>query len=198
MNVLFLLIHPRAVREAASERSELASIFLNGVNGVLVMIALSISMQSLFTPTLIVLLAILFGPLAGFTVSSLYSRLEWAVGRRLGGKASLDELYRLFAWSSFPAAVAVLLYGLILAPLTNPSPLTQIIAAIPSVAILCCGVRNYCSNLIAVQQFTIKRGIACNFLTLVLFLALVAGGISYLWLFFEYGAGEGVKTMFNW
>ncbi len=196
MNILSLFIHPRAVREAAAERSELAAVFLNGVNGVLVIAALSISMLSLFTPTLVALLAILFGPLAGFTVSSLYARVGCAVGRRLGGKASLDEQYCLFAWSSFPVAVAVLLYGLILVPLAKPSPLTQIIAAIPSVTIFCCAVRNYCSNLVAVQQFTRKRGIASTLLTLVLFFVLVAGGVSCLWLFCEYGAGEGVKTMF--
>ncbi len=191
-----MIIHPLAVRDAAARHSEFAAVSLNGVNGVLVMAAVTVSMLSLFTPSLVVILTILFGPFVGFTVSSLYSRVEWAVGRRLGGKASLDEQYRLFAWSLFPVGLAVLLYGLILLPLTNPSTATEIAAAIPSVIIFCCAVRNYCSNIIAAQQFTRGRGIASTMLTLVLFLVLIAGGIACLWLFCEYGTGDGLKTIF--
>ncbi|MCM2359153.1 MAG: hypothetical protein NDI77_13470 [Geobacteraceae bacterium] len=192
-----LIFRPRVVREVAAERAEIAAVFVNAVNGLFAVAAIFLPMLSLFTTSLVALLTILFGPLAGFTVSSLYSRVEWTVGRRLGGTASLDELYRLFAWSFLPAGCAALLYSLILLTLNEPSPATEFLAAIPSLFLLCCAFRNYCANVIVTHQFTRARGSASIVLTLALFLVLIAGGVGFLSLLFRYGTGESLKSIFT-
>jgi hypothetical protein len=192
-----LIFRPRVAREVAAERTEIVAVVVNAVNGLLVVSALTLPMLSLFTTLLVVLLTILFGPFVGFIVSSLYSRIEWTVGRRLGGRASLEEIYRLFAWSLLPAGYAALLYGLIQLTLKEPSTATEIVASIPSVVIFCCAIRNYCSNIIAVQQFTRVRGIVSVVLTFFLFLILVVGGLGFLSLLFSYGAGETMKSIFT-
>ena len=108
-----LIFHPRSVREVASERTEAASIVVNALNGMLVVAALFIPMPSFFTFPLVALLTVLFGPFFGFNISSIYSRVEWRVGRTLGSKASREDLYNLFAWSYLPAALATTFYSLI-------------------------------------------------------------------------------------
>ncbi len=189
-----LVIRPCIVREVAAEGTEIAAVVVNALIGMFVVAAITLPMLSLFTITLVALLTILFGPLAGFIVSSLYSRLEWMVGSRLGGKSSQDDLYRLFAWSFLPAGFAVMLYGVILLPFKDPSVATEVTASIPSLFIFCCAIRNYCSNIITAQQFTRTRGTVSIVLSFLLFLVLIAGGIGFLSLFFEYGTGESLKS----
>ena len=191
------MVSPRIVREVAKERAEIAAVIVNAMNGIFVVGAIALPMQSLFTISLVVFQILLFGPLVGFVVSSLYSRVELTVGRRLGGKASFDELYRLFAWAILPVGFAALLYGLILLMLKQASTATEIIASIPSLVIFCCAIRNYCSNIIVFQQFTKTRGAVSVVLTLVLFIILIAGGIGFLSLLFRYGMGESLKSIFT-
>jgi len=97
-----MISRPSVVREVAFARAESVAVVVNAVAGLLFVAAISLPWLSLFTGLLVACLTILFGPFAGFTLSSLYSRVEWTVGRRLGGRASHDELYRLFAWSFLP------------------------------------------------------------------------------------------------
>ncbi len=196
MPLISLIIHPIAVRKAAMKHGEIPALILNGVNGLAFLAALSLSMLSLFTFSLVIVLAVLFGPLIGFIFSSLYTRVEWTVGRRLGSEACLGELYRIFAWSILPAGFAALFYALIMVVLNKPSTMVQILGAVPSLFVICCVIRNYWSNIIATHQFTRSRGSASIILTLFLFLILIGGGISYLWLFMEYGMDENLKSLF--
>ena len=192
-----LIFRPGAVREIAVEQTEIAAVAVNAMTGVLIAAAIFIPMLSLFTPALVAALTILFGPLAGFVVSSLYSRVECTVGRRLGGKASLDELYRIFAWSFLPVAVATLICGLILATLKNPSTVLECAVALPALLIFCCAIRNYTSNIIAFQQFTRTRGVVGIVLAFILFFILVAGGSVFLSFLLNCGTGEIIKYIFS-
>lgn len=193
--IVSMIFSPLAVREVAFERAESAAVVVNAMTGLFIVAAISLPWLSLFTGSLVALLTFLFGPLAGFTVSSLYSRVEWTVGKRLGGKASHDELYRLFAWSFLPMGSAALLYALILITLEKPSTVTELVAAIPSLVIFCCAIRNYYANVTAIQQFSrIRAGIGIV-VTLVLFLVLIAGSGGFLYLFSEYGMQDCHKSL---
>jgi hypothetical protein len=192
-----LLFRPRVVLDRATKSSEIAAVIVNAINGMCVVGAIALPMHSLFTCTLVALQIILFGPLVGFVFSSLYSRVEWTVARRLGGKASLDDIYRLFAWAFLPAGFAVLLYGLIILTLKVPSTKSELLAAIPSLFLFCCAIRNYCSNIIITQHFTRTRGAVSMAVTLVLFLVLIAGGVCLLTLLFKYGMGDSLEYIFT-
>jgi hypothetical protein len=190
-----MISSPKVVREAALGLSDHAAVVINALAGLLVVAAISLPWLSLFTGTLVGAMTMLFGPLAGFTVSSLYSRVEWTVGKRLGGNASHDELYRLFAWSFLPMGSAALLYALILLTLKKPSVATELVVSIPSLAILLCAVRNYGAGVIISQQFTRTRGAISIVVTLVLFLILIAGGGACLSLLFEFGLDDSLWSL---
>jgi len=187
------------VHEIAWARTGIAAITVNAVSGMVLVAVPAILLVRFSTLTLAALLVVLFGPLIGFFCSSLYSRIEWFVGTRLGGKATLDDLYPAFAWSFLPLSIALLLY-LILYLLVGllkvlPETVTIIAAAIPSLIIGFSSLRNYCLNVIAVQQFTRMRGAASIVLTFVLFLAVTAAVGGFLCLLFKYGTSEGLKSM---
>jgi hypothetical protein len=165
----------------------MTAVAVNAVNGIFIMTAVSMTMLGLFTGLLVALLGILFGPLVSFTVSSIYSRIEWAVGRRLGGSATLDDLYRIFAWSFLPLGVACLLYGFILFVFIKPESTTVYVELIPPVVVLLWSMWSYCSNIIAAQQFTRIRGTISLILTFFSFLLVIAGGIGFLSLLTNYG-----------
>jgi len=188
-----IICRPQVVRETALNQAESAVVAVNAVAGLFVVAAISLPWLSLFTGSLVALLTILFGPLAGFTVSSLYSRVEWTVGKRLGGKASHDELYRIFAWPFLLTGSAALLCALILISIENPSAKAGL--SIPSLILFFCAIRNYCSNIIAIQQFTLTRGGINIVVTLALFLVLIAGCGGFLSLLSEYGMQDGLKSL---
>lgn len=191
-----MMFRPLAVREVALGREKSAAVFANAVSGLFFVTAIFLSWLPLFTGQLVASLAILFGPLAGFITSSLYSRVEWEVSHWLGGKASRDELYRLFAWSFLSMGFAALLYALILIVLEEPSTVIQLLVAIPSLVIFFCSIRSYCANIIAVQQFSRIRGGINLFVSFVLFLLLVAGGGGILYLYLQYGLQDGMTELF--
>lgn len=190
-----LLYRPGTGRELAAERSELSAVVINGVYGILVLAAISPQMLQMFTPSLVAILTIFFGPLIGFIVSSLYTRVEMTVGRRLGGTASHDELYRIYAWSFVPAGLAVILYTITVSMLVNTFIVPGLLVSIPAFVLFICGIRNYCSNIIAVQQFTWIRGCVSMLLSCVLFLVLVAGGLGFITFIFRCGAGESLMSI---
>lgn len=194
--IVSMFFSPLTVRKVAFERPESAAVVVNAMAGLFIVGAISLQWLSLFTGALVAVLTILFGPLAGFTVSSLYSRVEWTVGKRLGGKASHDELYRLFAWSFLLMGSAELLYSLFLITLEKPSTVTGLVAGIPSLIIFCCAIRSYWVNIIVSQQFTRTRGLACIVISLVLFLVLIAGGGAVLSLLCEFGMQDGLMSFF--
>lgn len=183
----FSVFRPRAMLEFAMNRSQMTAVAVNAVNGIFVVTAVSMTMLELFTGLLVALLGILFGPLVSFTVSSIYSRIEWAVGRRLGGSATLDDIYRISAWSLLPFGVACLLYGFILFVFIKPESTTVYVELIPPVVVLLWSMWSYCSNIIAAQQFTRIRGTISLILTFFSFLLVIAGGIGFLSLLTNYG-----------
>ncbi len=103
----------RSVHEVAWARAAITAVILNAVSGMFLVAIPAVFLAPSATGTLLAVLFILFGPLIGFICSSVYSRLECFVGRRLGGKASLDDLYRIFAWFFLPLSFALLLYVLL-------------------------------------------------------------------------------------
>ena len=76
-----MFFRPQVMREVATQKSELAAVGVNAVSGMLILTALLIPRLAQFTPLLIVLLVILFGPFICFVISSTYMRLEWSVGK---------------------------------------------------------------------------------------------------------------------
>lgn len=192
-----IMFRPQKVREVAAEGTEISVVAVNAVNGMLVIGAIGLLMKASFTLPLITALAVLFGPLAGFVVSSIFCRVEWRVGRKLGGEASFAEIYRLFAWAFLPAGFAALLYALLLTALKDASTETELLAALPSLALFCCASRNYCANIISCQKFSRVRGVMSVILSNVIFILIIAIAIGCLSLLFKLGVGEGLKSTFS-
>lgn len=192
-----LVFCPDTGRELAAKKPEISAVVINAMYGILVLAAIAPQMLSMFTPLLAVIVVILFGPLIGFIISSLYTRVEMTVGRRLGGKASLDQLYRLFAWSFLPAGLSLLLYSIIMLALDKPSTTTELVSTIPSLILVCCAIRNYCSNIISTQQFSRVRGVVSISLSFILFLVLLAGGLGFITIILKLSTGETLLSLVN-
>lgn len=196
---LYLFFRPPLVHEIAGQRAGITAVIVNAVSGMVLVAVPAILLLQFSTLTLAVLLVILFGPLVGFVYSSLYSRLEWFVGTRLGGKASLDYLYRIFAWSFLPLSLALLLYLLLCLFVDSlkvlPETVTMVAASVPCLVIGYCSLRNYGSNVVAVQQFTRIRGAVSLVLTFALFLTVTLAAVGFLWVFYEHGMSESLKSM---
>lgn len=186
---------PNAVREMAGKKAKFAAVVINAVNGMFAAAAVCLPMLSFCTVPLVALLIMIFGPFAGFVASSLYSRVEWTVGRRLGGKSSRDGLYNLFAWSFFPPGIGLMLYGLIMSRMEKPSTTTELVAAVPFLVLFCFAVRNYCSNIIACHQFTRTRGIVSVVMSFVLFVVLIVAGMGFLAILFKYAEGQSLNSI---
>lgn len=182
-----MIFSPRTMGEFAMERSQMTAVAVNAFNGMFVMTAVSMTMLPLFTGLLVAVLGILFGPLISFIVSSIYSRMEWTVGKRLGGNATLDDLYRIFAWSFLPLAFACLLYGFILFVFIKPESPTIFVELAPPLPVAMWSIWSYCSNVIAVQRFTPIKGTINLVLTFLLFLVFIAGGVGFFSLLTNYG-----------
>jgi hypothetical protein len=199
ISLVYLIFGPGSVHEIAWARTGIAAVIVNAVSGMVLVAVPTMFLLSVSTLTLAALLVILFGPLIGFFCSSLYSRLEWFVGTRLGGKASRDDLYRIYAWAFLPLSLALLFYLLLClfghALKVLPETVTMIAASIPSLIIGYCSLRNYCLNVITAQQFTRIRVAVSIFLTFALFLTVTSAVVGILWLFSEYGMSEGLKSM---
>jgi hypothetical protein len=190
-----LLYRPDTARELAAGQPVLSAVVINAMYGILVLAAISLQLLQMFTPSLVMIAVILFGPLAGFIVSSLYTRVEMSVGRRLGGGSSLGELYGLFAWSFIPAGLAMLLYTLLVSILDTTSTAVDLIISLPVCALLVCGIRNYTTNIISIQRFRLVRGVVNIILSFILFLVLIAGCLGFLSFLFSYEMGDCVKSM---
>jgi hypothetical protein len=192
-----MVVRPGAVGELALSRPPVVAVAVNAVNGVALMTAMTLALLPMFTPALVLVLAILFGPLIAFAISSLYARIEWTVGRRLGGQTCLEDIYRIFAWSCLPLGFAALLARIILLALDEPDLTTAFAVSIPALIIALLAVRTYCANLVRAQQFSRVKGGVSLVLTLVLFLIVIAGLACILMLFFRYGAGDFLQTVLS-
>lgn len=178
---------PRLAREIALGQSLTPAIFVNGINGALAVTSIAISVPTPLTDSLVAIMAILFGPLVGFTVSSIYTRIETAVGIRLGGKASHDDLYRLFAWSFLPLTLAALVSSLILTQYSRLGSLTTPLAATLCLLFAACSIRNYGANVLNAHELSRTRGVVSLVLTFLLFIGLAAVSIGFLLFVFSYG-----------
>jgi hypothetical protein len=177
-----MIYRPDAAREAALNRSEIAALIVNAVNGMLLMTALWIQMSFMFTVPLIITIGVLFGPLFGFIVSSGYSRVNWFIGRRLGSPASYNDLYRIFAWSFLPFSFAALLTSMVFLQFDKPDPSASAAILVPLIIICILTVRNYLSNIAAIHQFTWLRGATSTVLSFILTLCafLLAIAVAFL------------------
>lgn len=188
--IIGLLFQPGAVREMVAETSELAAVAVNAAIGLCVVAALSLSMLAIFTPLLVAAMIVLFGPFVGFVISSIFTRVEWVVGARLGGVGGRDELYRLFSWSFLPAGCGVLLSGLILSMFPSMSTAGGIAASLPLLVLACCALRNYGVNIAAFRQLSKSRAAANVALSIVLSVALITGAGALLVVLVRYGMGD--------
>jgi hypothetical protein len=191
----------RSFFDAAWARTESATVIANAVSGMALVAvpAVLTLLTSVSTYALSLALIVLFGPLIGFLCSSIYPRLECFSGRRLGGKASLDNLYRIFAWAFLPFTLALILFtvtAFFVARFTaTPEAAMLIIASIPSLVICYWSLRRYCLNVIAVQQVTRARGAAGIALTFALALLMIIAAGGFFGLFFEYAMTDDLKAM---
>ncbi len=190
-----LLIDPRSLKEYADARTEITAIGVNAFTGIFLVLAAAVAMTPLFSNALVILVSILFGPLVGFLVSSIYPRIERIVGRRMGGTASLDELYRIFAWSFLSVGFALLLYSLLLKLIQRPGIAVSLLLSIPSLALMLLAIRSYWSNTIDAQKLTRTRASAVLVITLILFIILIAGCGAAISLLYKYGASENIKAL---
>ncbi len=192
---------PRFFLDATWARTGSATVIVNAVSGMALMAvpAVLTLLVSISTPALSLVLIVLFGPLIGFLCSSIYPRVELFAGRRLGGKASLDDLYRIFTWTFLPLTLAIALFtatGFFVAWLEATSEaVTLIIASIPFVVICYWSLRRYCLNVIAAQQVSRARGAAGIAFTLALALLMILTAGGFFGLFFEYGMTDDLKAL---
>jgi hypothetical protein len=195
-NIPCLLFRPSVVRQTALEHSEMVALLINMANGIIVLLAAGVPLVGMFTFSVVVLSSILFGPSIGIIVSSIYSRTEWMVGRKLGGKAPRQDIYRIYAWSFLPFGFSVLLYSMLLLPFKNPSTAIYLSAMVPSLIIIGFAIRNYSANITIKQQFTRARGLANLALTFVLFLLIVAIVLALFLILYKYNSGDDLKMLF--
>ena len=180
---------PRLAREFALDQSEIAAITVNGINGALAVasIAIAIAISIRLTTSLMVVMTVLYGPLVGFIVSSVYTGIEKTVGSRLGGKASHGVIYRLYAWSFLPLWLAALVASLIASQYSWLGTWTIPLAVILCLVFAVFSIRNYWANVLYAHQFSRARGAVSLVLTLLLFIVLMAVSIGVLLFFFTYG-----------
>jgi hypothetical protein len=198
---VYQMLAPSSALEIALSRTQFAAVTINAVSGMVLLAAPAMLMFliSASTISLSACLIILFGPLFGFLCSSIYSRLEWFIGMKLGGKASLDDLYRVFAWSFLPLTLwlmgcLLLCFSVAKLDLTYETE-TMIAISIPFLIMSYFSLRNYGANVIVVQQFTRARGAVGILITLVLALTMTFVTIVLLWLFAAYGTSQNMKMM---
>jgi hypothetical protein len=192
-----MLFQPAAVREQAAGRTAITAVGINAVYGIVFFSALAPLMLSMFTFGFVITVTLLFGPLVGFIVSSLYPRMEMIVSRRLGGRATLDELYRLFAWSFLPAGLGFLIFALLFLGVERTSTVVQWILSFPLLVLFGCGIRNYCINVIAAQRFTLARGLTGMMITFILFIVLITAGVGFVAFILRIGAGESLSAIYS-
>lgn len=177
------MFNPRASRELALNQSVLSAMTVNAINGTLLMTTFLLQLRTFVPISLMLLLAVLFGPFAGLAIPIIYTRIELWVGKKLGGKASFDDLYRIFAWAFFPAGLALALSKFIILLFINNGtlkqgdsisfpPLPEIMTFLCFLGILCFAIRNYCTNVISVHQISKHKGALSILITLVLFVIM--------------------------
>ncbi|MBU3946630.1 MAG: YIP1 family protein [Proteobacteria bacterium] len=181
---LLAIFSPRAMRELALNHSEFTAVVINAINGVLIVTSLFL-LTSFVSVPFVLLLGALFGPLMGIIITSIYPRIELWVGQKLGGKASFDDLYRIFAWSFLPAALARVIAELVVKlylPTTITidrmsiffifTPLCILLIRLCFLIILCFAIRNYCSNVISAHQLSKIKGLISVLITFILFVII--------------------------
>jgi len=111
------------------------------------------------------------------------------VGRRLGGRATLDDLYRLAAWSFLPLGVVALLYGSV-GQLIGVASHTLILGVSLLFALLGLAVLGgYVVSVSRLQGFSWLKGAVSVSVSLLLTLTVLGGAASGIWLSNYFGLG---------
>jgi hypothetical protein len=177
---------PHALREFALDRSAFSTLAVNLLSGILILPIATLPLLDTVSIPLLLLIAVLFGPFIGVSVSFLYPRLEYWAGRRLGGNASFDKLYRIFAWSFMPVGpmsiaswLAIVFWQNRLGNLFLP------VALAPLLIVLGFSVFSYCFNVIILHRLTKIKGAVSMFIALIFFIFIPAAIIVLLVLIVE-------------
>lgn len=167
---LFTAAIPKGIRRFALNRSAFTTLAISILTGICILPVATLPLLDMVSIPLLLLLAVLFGPFAGVSVSLLYPLVEYWVGRKLGSQASFDVLYRLFAWSFFPLGLAGILTWSVILFLHNGLGAASLpVALIPLLIVLCFTVFWYGLNVLALHQLPKTRGVASMFITLIIF-----------------------------
>ena len=180
---LLAMFTPRASLDLALNQSVLTAGVVNAINGTLLMTALLLQLRPFLPISLMLLLTVLFGPFSGLAISIIYTRIELWTGQKLGGKASYDDLYRIFTWSFFPAGLAFAISEFVSLLFTNNGilkqgetasfpPVRELLIFLCFLGVLCLALRNYCTNVMAANRFAKLRGALGILITLVLFVII--------------------------
>jgi hypothetical protein len=163
-------------------------------------IAIALSVPVPLTPSLIAASAILFGPLFGLAVSSVHTRIQTAVARRLGGVASFGDIYKLLAWSVLPLGLGALISSLLLRQFHWLGWPAAAAAGITLLLFLFCSMRTYWVNVLAAQELSRARCAASLAITFTLFTGLIAVCMAFILLVFGYGVNKdpaGLMLLFG-
>ena len=76
-------------------------------------------------------------------------------------------------------------YSLILLLLKKPGQMTSLVVLIPSLVVVYLAMRNYCSTIIATQEFSRMKGAVSMAIAFILFLIVIAGGTAIIAILFE-------------
>lgn len=190
---LLSAIHsPEAVHEVSLGQTDFLAIVISSVGGAFVIASAAMISPPDLTTTLIIALAILYGPLLGFVACSMFAGTEMFIGRILGGQASFSALYRLLSWSFLPFASAIFLCGLMEKSGVLPDSVDDLIETVILIIFAALSVRNYYSNVRIEHQLSRLRTAASLTLSLVVFIGLIALCLRYLIRFFVYGTNAGL------
>jgi hypothetical protein len=170
------------VRALALSHSEIVALIINAINGMLVMTAVWSMWHSMFTISLILVIGVLFGPFFSFIISSSYSRVQWFIDRRLGGVASYNDHYRIFAWSFLPVSIVALLNILVLNQFDKPDCLESLAIMLPLIMVIILAKINYIVSVVKINQFTWGRGAISIIIAALFFLILLACCLTALFL----------------
>ena len=139
----------------------------------------------------ILLLAVIFAPLWGFAIFSIWGALVLLVGKILRGNASFKEVRAAYAWSCVPLSASIVIWAILLAifglslfqstlnnaPMPNSEVVVLFALLIGKVVFAIWSLVIFINALAQVQSFSVLRSI-CNIL---LAWVLAAFLIGVLW-----------------
>ena len=175
-----ILASQQSIAGCTNENSELSALICNAVSGMLIVAASKIYFLSLMSPLLYMAEIILFGPLVGFIISSLFARSEWLIFRRHRPDYSL--FYRLSAWSSLPVAFSILAATTI-SLLLETYPLAAYVCGLLVLVLTALSLHahySYLSNLPELGRSKIPIRLALSIILCLFFMAALIAGLGFI------------------